>query len=58
MKKNTTSKLWFIAAISFMISGLLDKNVTFITLGCAFTVFGCKHIQPKHENKESNKTIC
>lgn len=45
MKKNITSKLWFIAAIGFIISGILAPNSTFIILGCTFTIFGFQHMK-------------
>lgn len=54
MSKNTTSKLWFIAAIGFMISGILDKNIAFMVLGCSFTIFGCQHMKPKNENRDND----
>lgn len=40
MDNNATSKLWFFAAIFFIIVGISSKNTVFIILGCAYICIG------------------
>jgi hypothetical protein len=40
MKNNSTRKLWYFAAICFIIVGIVDKNITFTILGCAYICIG------------------
>lgn len=54
MSKNNNSKIWFIIAIGFMVSGILDKNMTFVILGCAFICIGSSNEKKQKENQQEN----
>lgn len=54
MSKNNNSKIWYIIAIGFMVSGILDKNMTFVTLGCAFICIGSSNEKRQKENQQEN----
>lgn len=40
MNNNIAYRLWFFAAICFVIAGIIDKNIRFIILGCIYMYFG------------------
>lgn len=51
MKNNIIPKLWFFAAICFIITGILGKNTVFIVLGCAYICIGCSNLKKKTKGK-------
>lgn len=40
VKSNAAQKLWFLAALCFIIAGITSKNTVFIVLGCAYICIG------------------
>jgi hypothetical protein len=40
VNSNIAQKLWFFAAVCFIIAGIVGKNTVFIILGCAYICIG------------------
>uniref|UniRef100_UPI003BA9E345 hypothetical protein n=1 Tax=Clostridium paraputrificum TaxID=29363 RepID=UPI003BA9E345 len=49
---NNISKIWFFAAVCFIIVGIASKNTTYIVLGCAYICIGCYKQNEKINSKD------
>jgi membrane protein implicated in regulation of membrane protease activity len=52
VKSNTAQKLWFLAALCFVIAGIVGKNTVFIVLGCAYICIGSSIKKKKTIDKD------
>lgn len=56
MNKNTAHNLWFLAAICFIIVGIVNKNIIYLILGCSYVCIGSSiKKEDEHKNKNKNK---
>lgn len=55
VKNNIISKIWFFAAICFIIAGILGKNTIFIVLGCVYICIGCSNLKKKTKTKDNSE---
>lgn len=53
MSNSTIAKIWFFAAICFLIVGVRDKNTVCIILGCSYICIGCTNLSKKNKGKDN-----
>ena len=54
MNNNIAQKLWFFAAVCFIIAGIMRKNTVCIVLGCAYICIGTS-IKKKNIDKDDEE---
>ncbi|WP_434799296.1 hypothetical protein [Terrisporobacter vanillatitrophus] len=55
MDNNIARKLWFFAAICFIIAGIAGKNTGFTILGCAYICIGFSKKKKTRDNDKVEK---